>query len=182
MAMQQMLLLRQYLTRSQSLVMQHGRLLLCLHNSSSFSNSSSRMYCTSVSPRQHQCRAQVLWLCNQRAVGLAFIASRQCLFAAYGSDAPTLQPAYQPLQSQQHLSTRAAPATMSDGHWESLAEMSSAIRHDVDQFLMALPLGTGPDDAAVEEAVQSKLFEALLSKAVMQHKLTDWCAICPLPV
>lgn len=71
---------------------------------------------------------------------------------------------------------------MSDGHWESLAEMSSAIRHDVDQFLVALPLGTGPDDAAVEEAVQSKLFEALLSKAVMQHKLTDWCATCLLHV
>lgn len=96
------------------------------------------------------------------------------LFAAYGSDAPTLQPAYQPPQSQQHLSRRIAPAVMSDGHWESLAEISLAIRHDVDQFLVALPLGTGPDDAAVEEAVQSKLFEALLSKAVMQHKLTDW--------
>ena len=48
------------------------------------------------------------------------------------------------------------------------------IRHDVDQFLVALPLGTGSDDAAVEEAVASKLYEALLSKAVMQHKLTDW--------
>ncbi|KAL3145015.1 hypothetical protein ABBQ32_003513 [Trebouxia sp. C0010 RCD-2024] len=113
---------------------------------------------------------------------LSIASSASTQSSAYGSDAPTLQPAYQPLQSQQHLSRRAAPAAMSDGHWESLAEMSSAIRHDVDQFLVALPLGTGPDDAAVEEAVQSKLFEALLSKAVMQHKLTDWCATCLLHV
>lgn len=162
--------------------MQRGRLLSCLHNSSSFSNSSRMTYSASVSPRQHQCRAQVLCCCKQRAVSLHFVALRQCPFAAYGSDAPTLQPAYQPLQSHQHLSRRAAPAAISDGHWESLAEMSSAIRHDVDQFLVALPLGTGPDDAAVEEAVQSKLFEALLSKAVMQHKLTDWCATCLLPI
>ena len=62
----------------------------------------------------------------------------------------------------------------SDGYQDSLAELSSAIKHDVDQFLVALPLGTSPNDAAVEEAVASKLYEALLSKAVMQHKLTDW--------
>lgn len=67
-----------------------------------------------------------------------------------------------------------ASAVVSDGYQETLAEISSVIRHDIDQFLVALPLGTGPDDAAVEEAVASKLYEALLSKAVMQHKLTDW--------
>ena len=90
------------------------------------------------------------------------------------SDTPTLQPAYQPLQSQQHMSRPGAPAVLPAGYRETLAEISSAIRHDVDQFLVALPLGTSPDDAAVEEAVASKLYEALLSKAVMQHKLTDW--------
>ena len=63
---------------------------------------------------------------------------------------------------------------ISDDYQETLAEISSVIRHNVDQFLVALPLGTGPDDAAVEEAVASKLYEALLSKAVMQHTLTDW--------
>lgn len=89
------------------------------------------------------------------------------------SDTPTLQPAYQPL-AQQHMSRPGVPAVISDGYRETLAEISSAIRHDVDQFLVALPLGTSPDDAAVEEAVASKLYEALLSKAVMQHKLTDW--------
>ena len=41
---------------------------------------------------------------------------------------------------------------------------------------MGLPLGTSPDDAAVEEAVACKLYESLLSKAVMQHKLTEWYA------
>ena len=55
-----------------------------------------------------------------------------------------------------------------------LATLSSAIRRDVDHFLVVLPLGTGPDDAVLEEAVASKLYEALLSKAVMQHKLTEW--------
>ena len=103
---------------------------------------------------------------------------RWVLFAAYGSDAPTLQAAYQPLQSQQHVQQHmnrpVAPTVISDGYRETLAEISAVIRHDVDQFLVALPLGTGPDDAAVEEAVASKLYEALLSKAVMQHKLTDW--------
>ena len=78
------------------------------------------------------------------------------------------------MQSQ-HQSVRLLSSSIpSDGYQESLAELSSAIKHDVDQFLVALPLGTSPDDAAVEEAVASKLYEALLSKAVMQHKLTDW--------
>ena len=63
---------------------------------------------------------------------------------------------------------------MSKSYQETLAHISSGIRHDVDQFLVALPLGTSPEDAAVEDAVASKLYEALLSKAVMQHKLTDW--------
>ena len=84
------------------------------------------------------------------------------------------QPAYRPLQLQQRMHRPAAPTVISDGYRETFAETSSVIRHDVDQFLVALPLGTGPDDAAVEEAVASKLYEALLSKAVMQHKLTDW--------
>jgi len=99
------------------------------------------------------------------------------VYAAYGFEGPPLQPAYQQAaQSQQHNAhtwpTAAKPLT--DNYHETLALVSSTIRHDVDQFLVALPLGTGPDDAAVEEAVASKLYEALLSKAVMQHKLTEW--------
>lgn len=78
------------------------------------------------------------------------------------------------MQSQLQSVRLLSSSIPSDGYQESLAELSSAIKHDVDQFLVALPLGTSPDDAAVEEAVASKLYEALLSKAVMQHKLTDW--------
>ena len=95
--------------------------------------------------------------------------------AAYGSETPALQPAYE--QPTHHYSDPAQSmpaALLHDSYHETLGQVSSAIRHDVDQFLVALPLGTSPDDAAVEEAVASKLYEALLSKAVMQHKLTDW--------
>ena len=76
------------------------------------------------------------------------------------------------------MHARATPAAqLHDNYHETLSQVSSAIRHDVDQFLVALPLGTSTDDAAVEEAVASKLYEALLSKAVMQHKLTEWYAL-----
>jgi len=94
--------------------------------------------------------------------------------AAYGSEAPS-QPAYeQPTQHYSHPAQIMPAALARDNYRETLGQISSAIRHDVDQFLVALPLGTSPDDAAVEEAVASKLYEALLSKAVMQHKLTEW--------
>lgn len=99
--------------------------------------------------------------------------------AAHASEGPILQPAYQqPAQTQQYsMHARATPAAqLHDNYHETLSQVSSAIRHDVDQFLVALPLGTSTDDAAVEEAVASKLYEALLSKAVMQHKLTAWYA------
>ena len=76
----------------------------------------------------------------------------------------------QPVSNQSQL----FHPTASQSHQESLAAVSATIRHDVDQFLVGLPLGTSPDDAAVEEAVACKLYEALLSKAVMQHKLTEW--------
>ena len=76
----------------------------------------------------------------------------------------------QQLSSQSQFSQPAA----SQSYQDSLAAVSSTIRHDVDQFLVGLPLGTSHDDAAVEEAVACKLYEALLSKAVMQHKLTEW--------
>ena len=95
--------------------------------------------------------------------------------AAYGSEAPALQPAYeQPAHHYSHPAQNMPATLLHDNYHETLAQVSSAIRHDVDQFLVALPLGTSPDDAAVEEAVASKLYEALLSKAVMQHKLTEW--------
>ncbi len=95
--------------------------------------------------------------------------------AAYGSEAPASQSAYeQPTQQYSHPVQTTPAALIHDNYRETLAQVSSAIRHDVDQFLVALPLGTSPDDAAVEEAVASKLYEALLSKAVMQHKLTEW--------
>ncbi len=95
--------------------------------------------------------------------------------AAYGSETPALQPAYeQPTQHYTHPAQTLPAALLHDNYRETLGQVSYAIRHDVDQFLVALPLGTSPDDAAVEEAVASKLYEALLSKAVMQHKLTEW--------
>ena len=96
--------------------------------------------------------------------------------AAYGSEVPLTQPTYhEPSHPQQYNhGMQATAAGFRDHYGRTLATVSSAIRHDVDQFLVALPLGTSPDDASVEEAVASKLYEALLSKAVMQHKLTEW--------
>lgn len=97
--------------------------------------------------------------------------------AVHGSDGSHLQPTYQQAGLQQQYNTCARPdsvAHLNDHYRETLAQVSSAIRHDVDRFLVTLPLGTSPNDAAVEEAVASKLYEALLSKAVMQHKLTEW--------
>ena len=95
--------------------------------------------------------------------------------AAYGTEAPALEPAYeQPTHHYSHPVQTMPTALLHDNYRKTLGQVSSAIRHDVDQFLVALPLGTSPDDAAVEEAVASKLYEALLSKAVMQHKLTEW--------
>ncbi|DBA80219.1 TPA: hypothetical protein ACH3X2_007455 [Trebouxia sp. C0005] len=98
--------------------------------------------------------------------------------SAYGSETPALQPAYQqPTQPYSHPAQTMPAVLLNDTYRETLGHVSSAIRHDVDQFLVALPLGTSPDDAAVEEAVASKLYEALLSKAVMQHKLTEWAQV-----
>ncbi|KAL0024762.1 hypothetical protein WJX79_003338 [Trebouxia sp. C0005] len=98
--------------------------------------------------------------------------------AAYGSETPALQPAYQqPTQPYSHPAQTMPAVLLNDTYRETLGHVSSAIRHDVDQFLVALPLGTSPDDAAVEEAMASKLYEALLSKAVMQHKLTEWAQV-----
>lgn len=71
--------------------------------------------------------------------------------------------------------------TTAQSYQETLAVVSHTIRHDVDQFLVGLPLGTSHEDAAVEEAVASKLYEALLSKAVMQHKLAEWYGTAVFP-
>lgn len=44
----------------------------------------------------------------------------------------------------------------------------------MDAFLLQLPLGTGPEDAVIEEAVGAKLVQALSSRAALQQKLADW--------
>ena len=61
---------------------------------------------------------------------------------------------------QQHTSqTEPLSQPSSNSHYhETLAMLSSVIRRDIDQFLVALPLGTGPDDAILEEAIASKLY------------------------
>ena len=99
------------------------------------------------------------------------------LDTAYGSEdqnPPSVVPSQASVAQQLCEARHTSAMATSQSYQATLAAVSSAIRHDVDQFLVGLPLGTSPDDAATEEAVACKLYEALLSKAVMQHKLTDW--------
>lgn len=114
---------------------------------------------------------------NQLAFSSLTSFSAPMLTAAYGSEDHSL-PSVVPTQTntaQRHGQVnQMSRFAISQSYQATLADVSSAIRHDVDQFLVGLPLGTGPDDAATEEAVACKLYEALLSKAVMQHKLTNW--------
>ena len=50
----------------------------------------------------------------------------------------------------------------------------SAVQQEVDAFLLQLPLGTGSEDAVIEEAVGAKLVQALSCRAALQQKLADW--------
>lgn len=50
----------------------------------------------------------------------------------------------------------------------------TGILREVDKFVSSLPLGTGAEDAEVEEAVASRLYRAELQRAEAQAKLSEW--------
>lgn len=54
------------------------------------------------------------------------------------------------------------------------------VRAGVDAFLLRLPLGDGPEDAAVEAAVARRLFRVEMEAHAMRRNLSQWCPPPPL--
>ncbi|KAK9806974.1 hypothetical protein WJX72_009163 [[Myrmecia] bisecta] len=59
----------------------------------------------------------------------------------------------------------------------ALAQIGREIQKHVDEFVVALPLGTTLDDAYVEEQVAAALYQALMERADLQLKLTQWVKV-----
>ena len=56
------------------------------------------------------------------------------------------------------------------------ADWKAAVQLSVDSFMLALPLGASPQDAAIEEAVARRLYDAEIGQATLQKSLCEWCA------
>ena len=75
----------------------------------------------------------------------------------------------------------AAPPTTSAARRPPSADApvpsAAEVQRQVDDFLLALPLGTSPSDVAVEDAVAAALTRALLGRARLQARVNEWAGV-----
>ena len=54
------------------------------------------------------------------------------------------------------------------------ADWKAAVQRSVDGFMLGLPLGTSSEDAAIEEAVARRLYDAEIGQATLKKNLQEW--------